>query len=55
VAVDVTDAEAVENAVARIEAELGEIQVSVNDPFTCGVRPFTDVTPEEFRRVTEAT
>jgi len=52
-AIDVADAEAVEAAAERVEAELGEIDVWVNDAFTAVFAPFWEVTAEEYRRVTE--
>jgi NAD(P)-dependent dehydrogenase (short-subunit alcohol dehydrogenase family) len=50
---DVSDHEAVEAAVARIEDELGPIDVWVNVAFTSVFARFDDIAPEEFRRVTE--
>ncbi len=50
---DVSDAEAVEAAVARIEDELGPIDVWVNVAFTSVFAKFDDIEPDEFRRVTE--
>ena len=50
---DVADADAVEAAVERIEAELGPIDVWVNVAFTSVFAPFDQIRPEEFRRVTE--
>jgi NAD(P)-dependent dehydrogenase (short-subunit alcohol dehydrogenase family) len=55
IAVDVADSTAVEEAVDRIERELGDIDVWVNDAFASVFAPFTEITPEEFRRVTEVT
>ncbi len=52
---DVADAEAVEAAAERIEEELGEIDVWVNNAMTTIFAPFTEVTPEEYRRATEVT
>ncbi|GAA4983415.1 SDR family oxidoreductase [Kitasatospora paranensis] len=52
---DVSDPDAVEAAAERIENELGPIDVWVNDAFTSVFAPFTEITPEEFRRVTEVT
>ena len=51
--VDVADAEAVDAAADRVEAELGEIDVWVNVAFTSVFARFVDIAPEEFRRVTE--
>ena len=50
---DVADAAAVEAAAERVEAELGPIDVWVNDAFTSVFARFEDITAEEFRRVTE--
>jgi NAD(P)-dependent dehydrogenase (short-subunit alcohol dehydrogenase family) len=52
---DVADADQVEAAAERIERELGPIDVWVNDAMTSVFSPFTEMTPEEFRRVTEVT
>ncbi|NHA70047.1 SDR family oxidoreductase [Phycicoccus flavus] len=53
VPVDVSDPDAVELAVAKVEDELGEIDVWVNVAFTSVFARFDDIAPEEFRRVTE--
>ncbi len=53
VPVDVADHEAVEAAVARVEDELGPVDVWVNVAFTSVFARFDDIAPEEFRRVTE--
>jgi len=50
---DVADACAVEVAAARAEAELGEIDVWVNAAFTAVFAPLWEVSPDEYRRVTE--
>jgi NAD(P)-dependent dehydrogenase (short-subunit alcohol dehydrogenase family) len=50
---DVADHEAVEAAAARVEEELGPIDVWVNDAFTAVFAPFWEVSAEEFKRVTE--
>jgi NAD(P)-dependent dehydrogenase (short-subunit alcohol dehydrogenase family) len=55
VPVDMADPDQVESAVERIENELGAIEVWVNNAFTTVFAPFTEVSPAEFRRVTEAT
>ncbi len=52
---DVADPEQVEAAAARIEERLGPIDVWVNDAMTSVFAPFTEIEPEEFRRVTEVT
>lgn len=53
--VDVADAEAVEAAAERIERELGPIDVWVNGAMVSVFAPLGDITPAEFRRVTEVT
>ncbi len=50
---DVADADAVERAAARIEAELGPIDVWVNDAFTNVFAEFADLTSEEYQRITD--
>jgi short-subunit dehydrogenase len=52
---DVADADAVEAAAARIEQELGPIDVWVNVAMATVFAPVSDTTPEEFRRATEVT
>jgi short-subunit dehydrogenase len=52
---DVANAEQVEAAAARIERELGPIDVWVNNAMTTVFGRVIDVTPEEFRRATEVT
>ena len=52
---DVADANQVEAAAARIEHELGPIEVWVNNAMTTIFGRLTDVTPEEFKRATEVT
>ncbi len=53
--VDTADADALDEAAARIEQELGPIEVWVNNAMTTVFAPFTDIEAEEFRRVTEVT
>ncbi|MGZ6738862.1 MAG: SDR family oxidoreductase [Nocardioides sp.] len=55
ISVDTADHEALERAADRVEAELGDIDVWVNDAFTSVFARFVDIEPEEFRRVTEVT
>lgn len=55
IAVDVADPGAVEAAAQRIESELGEIDVWVNNAFAGIFARFLDITPEEFQRVTDVT
>src|SRR5579875_2803016 len=50
---DVADAGAVESAAARIEADLGEIDLWVNVAFSNVFAEFDTLTPEEYRRITD--
>lgn len=50
---DVADADQVEAAAAEAEAKLGPIDVWVNVAFTSVFAEFSDITAEEYRRVTE--
>jgi NAD(P)-dependent dehydrogenase (short-subunit alcohol dehydrogenase family) len=50
---DTAVAAEVDAAADRVEAELGPIDVWVNDAFTSVFAPFTEISAEEFRRVTE--
>src|SRR5215510_1839426 len=52
---DVANAEQVEAAAEKIESELGEIDIWVNNAMTSVFSPIKKMTPEEFRRVTEVT
>jgi NAD(P)-dependent dehydrogenase (short-subunit alcohol dehydrogenase family) len=52
ISVDVADGAAVERAADRVEAELGPIDLWVNDAFTGAIAFFDDLTPEEFERIT---
>ncbi len=52
---DVADEKAVNEAAERVERELGPIDIWVNDAFAGVFAEFKDVTPEEYRRVTEVT
>jgi short-subunit dehydrogenase len=52
---DVADAEAVEDAAARIEDRFGPLDVWVNNAMATVFAPVLDTTPEEFRRATEVT
>ena len=51
--VDVADFAAVDEAAARVEAELGPIDLWVNDAFSSVFAPFTEIDMAEFTRVTE--
>lgn len=55
VIVDMADPDQVAAAVDRVESELGPIDVWVNNAFATVFAPFMEVSPAEFRRVTEAT
>src|SRR5690554_237807 len=52
---DVADAQAVDEAAARIEAELGPIDVWVNNAMVTVLAPVKETSAEEYRRVTEVT
>ncbi len=52
---DVADHEAVEAAAARVEEELGPIDVWVNDAMCSVFSPVKEMKPEEYRRVTNVT
>ena len=52
---DVADNEAVEAAAARVEEELGPIDVWVNDAMCSVFSPVKEMKPEEYRRVTDVT
>ncbi|MET3542499.1 short-subunit dehydrogenase [Pontibacter aydingkolensis] len=55
VQVDVADAQAVEDAAAKIEEELGEIDVWVNNAMNSVFSPIKEMKAEEYKRVTEVT
>jgi NAD(P)-dependent dehydrogenase (short-subunit alcohol dehydrogenase family) len=55
ISVDTADAEALQTAADRVEKELGPIDVWVNVAFTSVFAPFSTISAEEFRRVTEVT
>jgi NAD(P)-dependent dehydrogenase (short-subunit alcohol dehydrogenase family) len=52
---EMADPAAVEDAASRVEAELGPIDVWVNNAMVSVFALFTDIAPEEFRRVTDVT
>jgi len=52
---DVSDAGAVERAARRVEEVFGPIDVWVNNAMTSVFSPVREMTPDEFRRVTEVT
>jgi len=53
--VDVANAEQVEAAAARVEIDLGKIDIWINNAMVSVFSPIKEMTPEEFRRVTEVT
>ncbi|MGZ4246146.1 MAG: SDR family oxidoreductase [Solirubrobacteraceae bacterium] len=53
ISVDMADHQAVEVAAARIEDELGPIDIWVNVAFSSVFARFVDIEPEEFQRATE--
>ncbi|MFM0756012.1 MULTISPECIES: SDR family oxidoreductase [Paraburkholderia] len=55
IALDVSDPTAVEAAATRAEAELGAIDVWVNNAMTTVFAPLQDISPDEYRRATEVT
>src|SRR5256884_7491034 len=54
-AVDVADAQKVEEAAARVEEEFGRIDIWVNNAMVSVFSPVKEMAAEEFRRVTEVT
>lgn len=52
---DVADPQQVEDAANRVEQELGPIDVWVNNAMNSVFSPFKEMTPEEYKRVTEVT
>lgn len=52
---DVSDENAVEAAAEQLEREFGSIDIWVNDAMATVFSPIAEITPEEFRRVTEVT
>jgi NAD(P)-dependent dehydrogenase (short-subunit alcohol dehydrogenase family) len=52
---DVADNEAVEAAAARVEGELGPIDVWVNNAMASVFSPVKEMTPKDYKRVTEVT
>jgi NAD(P)-dependent dehydrogenase (short-subunit alcohol dehydrogenase family) len=54
-AVDVADADAMFAAAERLEQKLGKIDIWINDAMVTVFSTVADITPQEFRRVTEVT
>lgn len=52
---DVSKYDEVEAAAARLEETFGPIDIWVNDAMVTVFAPFTEIAPEEYRRVTEVT
>jgi NADP-dependent 3-hydroxy acid dehydrogenase YdfG len=52
---DVADPHALEDATEEIERDLGPIDVWINNAMTSVFAPVHQITPEEYRRVTEVT
>jgi NAD(P)-dependent dehydrogenase (short-subunit alcohol dehydrogenase family) len=52
---DVAEYDQVEAAAARVEEELGPIDIWVNNAFSAVFAPFTKITMEEFHRTTDVT
>lgn len=52
---DVSDATQIESAAQKVEETFGPIDIWVNNAMNSVFSPFKEVTPEEFRRVTEVT
>jgi NADP-dependent 3-hydroxy acid dehydrogenase YdfG len=55
IAVDVADADAVRAAAAQIERELGPIEIWINNAMTTVFGRIAQISPEEYRRVTDVT
>ena len=53
ISADVADFSQVDEAAARVEAELGPIDVWINVAFTSVFAPFHEIAPAEFERVTQ--
>lgn len=53
--VDMADDQAVEQAAAQIEMTLGDIDIWINNAMVTIFSPFQQITPDEFRRVTDVT
>jgi len=52
---DIADPKAVDDAAAQVEDRLGAIDIWVNNAMTSVFSPIKEMTPEEFKRVTEVT
>ncbi len=54
-AVDVSDSNAIAQAADKIESEMGPIDIWINNAMCSVFAPIKQITPEEFKRVTEVT
>jgi short-subunit dehydrogenase len=52
---DVADPDQIEHAATAVENEFGPIDIWVNDAMTTIFAPFSQITPQEFKRATEVT
>ena len=52
---DISDPEKIEEIATRIEMEFGPIDVWVNNAMNSVFAPFAEITPQEFKRVTDVT
>lgn len=52
---DVSDPKALDQAADEVEKKLGPIDIWINNAMTTVFAPFWEITPEEFKRVTEVT
>lgn len=52
-AVDVTDRDAVREAIGKVRAELGAIEILVTSAGSVDFAPFTDITPQAWNRVVD--
>src|SRR4051812_13124666 len=52
---DVADAQAVEAAAQRVEEAFGPIDIWINDAMTSVFSPVSEMTADDYRRVTEVT
>jgi short-subunit dehydrogenase len=55
ISVDVADPDQVEAAAEQVERELGPIDIWVNDAMATVFAPFDEISPEDFKRVTDVT
>jgi NADP-dependent 3-hydroxy acid dehydrogenase YdfG len=53
--VNVTDPDQIENAAAAVEAEFAAIDIWLNNAMTTIFKPSREITPQEYKRVTEVT